>query len=58
MKRFWWNLRFAWYMNHWTGWHFAWISAQAWDQEDVDEMTPEEAVHEDFSNWDEWEPND
>lgn len=45
-------------MSHWTGWHFAWISAKAWDQDSVDEFDPKDAVQEDFLNWDEWEPDE
>ena len=50
-KRWWWNVRFALVMNRYTGFNFGWYSAKAWDQADVDEFTPSDAVYEDMAHW-------
>lgn len=51
MKRFWWNLRFAWEMNHYCPWGFAWISAVEADDSYDDGMTPKEACYEEMAHW-------
>ncbi len=51
MKRWWWNVRFALEMSRYTGLSFGWYSATAWDQDEVDEYTPSDAVYEDMAHW-------
>lgn len=47
------RLRYAWHMRRWGGgsWKFAWESANAVDVDDLDDMTPKEAVYEEISCW-------
>jgi len=48
------RIRYAWHMRKQTrcSWSFAWDSAKAFDMEDVDDMSPYDAVCEELSCWD------
>lgn len=52
LQRFWWNIQYTWRMWGITNeLRSSWQAAAAWDNEDIDDMTPDEALSEELSHW-------
>ena len=58
MKRFWWNVRYAWLMRRELNntkfgypWRMCWMGATCWSVEDTIEFSPAEALEAELEAW-------